>query len=350
MPQKKKVSRVAKPRFGLLILLILAVAIPLTIIMAQSRQDQQTLALETGDSFSFTAAGDHGLGSLMRDTRAVMRNSGASFHLALGDFSYNNKKEKQWCRAMRSPEFRNVFLIAGNHDTGETQKAKLAPYLNYCPFTLPNMTGRYGVQYYFDYPQAGTPLARFIMVTPGVGGSLTSRYKPGEEGYTFTQNAIDDARAQNIPWVIVGMHKNCISMGGKPCDIGQEFFDMLFEKNVDLILQAHEHNYQRSHLLTCGTYQLFRQECIMDDGRDGAYVKTGNGPGTLLVISGMYGRPDVTKINPNDPEAGYFAASDQSTWGLEKLTVTAQTITGEFLQSRGSFQDTFTFTKIPQAQ
>src|SRR3712207_8283027 len=56
----------------------------------------------------------------------------------------------------------------------------------------------------------------------------------------FRSKAIDDARAADIPWVIVGMHKNCLSVGEYYCNIYQELMSLLVEKKVDLVLQAQD--------------------------------------------------------------------------------------------------------------
>jgi hypothetical protein len=83
---------------------------------------------------------------------------------------------------------------------------------------LGNLTGTYGKEYYYDYP-ASNPLARIIMIAPGLtftnGGAYN--YSVGSPHYNWTASAIDGARAAGIPWVIVGMHKVCLSTGSSAC-------------------------------------------------------------------------------------------------------------------------------------
>ena len=111
------------------------------------------------------------------------------------------------------------------------------------------MVGTYGRQYYVDVP-AENPIVRFIMISPdltypdGYWG-----YAAGTQRYKWTAQAIDGARAASIPWVVVGMHKPCITVGLYDCEPGAEMFNLLLSKKVDLILSGHEHNYQRSHQL-----------------------------------------------------------------------------------------------------
>ena len=184
--------------------------------------------------FVFTAAGDHGFDSRTNLSIEVVKNSGSSFYLALGDLSYTPGAEQTWCNNFKS-RFNDVELIAGNHDTGESEGGNIDTYIIHCPFTLGSLTGSYGKQYYFDYP-AGAPLARFIMISPGVKGSLNINYNVGGAGYNFTRDAIASARAGGIKWIVVGMHKNCISMGAKTCEVGTDIMNLVIDNRVDLIL------------------------------------------------------------------------------------------------------------------
>jgi hypothetical protein len=77
--------------------------------------------------------------------------------------------------------------------------------------------------------------------------------------------------------VIVVHHLNYVSAGLKRDEIGSAFFDLLVGKRVDLVLQGHDHTYQRSKQLalsaTCPTVPAGRveQACFTDDGADGNY-------------------------------------------------------------------------------
>src|SRR5918995_1256781 len=191
-------------------------------------------------------------------------------------------------------------------------------------------------------PQAA-PLARFIMIAPGVRGSLNIDYSATGPGYAFTRDAIDSARAAGIKWIVVGMHKNCISVGDKACEIGTALMNLLIEKRVDLVLQSHDHNYQRSHALSCVTVGSVNPDCIADDGSDGLYAK---GAGPVVLINGEFGRP-LYPVNPSDSEAGYFAKSDATTFGITRYHVTETSITADYIGSGGGTNaDSFTIAEI----
>jgi hypothetical protein len=95
-------------------------------------------------------------------------------------------------------------------------------------------TGVYGKQYFFDYP-AAAPLARIIMISPGLSIYAPSdfpSYAKGTPSYQWVADAIDGARAAGTPWVIVTMAFDCVTAGEKVCEIGRDLFNLLVDKRV----------------------------------------------------------------------------------------------------------------------
>ncbi len=297
-------------------------------------------------SFSFGAAGDFWTQAEFQATVDEVARQNPAFMLALGDFSYTPGYEEQWCNAWKA-KYNNVLLIVGNHDTGENPGGYIDNYVQHCPFTLGQMTGVYGHQYYFDYP-ADNPLARFILIRPGIYGTNPISYNAGKPGYNFTQSAIDGARAQGIPWVVVGFHKNYISTLEKSNEIGTDLMKLLLDKKVDLILQGHEHSYERSKQLTTSSTcpilptNTFDSDCVVDADND--LVK---GAGTVIHVIGT-GGITLRTINPNDPENPYFAIADNTTFGFGQFTVTDNQLGFNFIRSAGgNLSDAFTITALP---
>lgn len=311
-------------------------------------------------SFSFGAAGDFTFGQTFKATADAVKVQNPDFLIALGDLSYSTKESK-WCdHWKKTVQYKNVLLIAGNHDSGESKGGNINEYVKFCPFTLDStLVGIYGKQYYFDYP-ANAPLARFILVVPGLGGShlgLDTNYDKGHTGYDFTATAIDDARANGIEWIFVAMHKNYISAMEKSnevsTDAGNTFMTMLLDKKVDVILQGHEHGYERSKQLTMvpqtcpilvpGT---FNAACVADS--DDTLVK---GQGTVISVIGTGGR-ELRDLDPTDSEYQYFAKADNTTYGFGKFMVTPTEVSFTFhSSSSGKLTDSYTITKaapLPQ--
>ena len=298
--------------------------------------------------FAFAAVGDFGFNSRTDANWRSMSTSGAGFVLALGDLLYNipPPTEEDWCREFKS-HIANVELIVGNHETFESNVTfgggSINKFLAHCPFTLGSFTGTYGFHYYFDYP-AINPLARFVMVMPGIWNGTSSSssvsYRNGTATQQWVGGAIDSARAAGIPWVVVGMHKTCITTGNQGCESGQDFMRFLISKRVDLILQGHDHNYQRSKQLVCATEDLYVPSCVVNDGSTGSYSK---GAGTIFLIDGT-GGDGTTPIGASDPEAPYFAATDDNTFGYTLYTVSGTVLRGQFVPTDGVFTDAWTIS------
>jgi chitodextrinase len=304
-------------------------------------------------SFVFAAAGDHGANVRADGSLSALDASGASFYLALGDLDYDETlTDEAWCDYVKSnlPTLGPTFpfqLVAGNHE----EQAGIDGYIVNHAACLPDRLGstlgptnQYGAEYSFDYP-AGVPFMRVIMISPHLTvENVQYNYDPGTPHHQWLVNAIDGARASGIRWVVVGMHHPCISAGEKLCGMAG-LMNLLVEKKVDLVLQAHDHNYQRSKQLalnasTCPSVPInaYDPDCVVDDGGDGVYPK---GAGTVTVIDGTFGR-NLYPINAADPEAPYFARSDSTSWGFTNYTVTADRIDAQFVNSSGSFTDAFT--------
>jgi len=134
-------------------------------------------------SFSFGAAGDHGINGDSDKTFHSLASSGVSFYVALGDMdydesytdsqgrSYNGATDSDFCRFV-TDRLGSTFpfeLISGNHEqTGGSDgyignhASCLADRLNSTPSNLncSGVTGGqppscYAREYYFDYPSAG---------------------------------------------------------------------------------------------------------------------------------------------------------------------------------------------------
>ncbi len=345
--------------------LIIILSIPLFIsnqlapflkVFANGRNHQfQT----SSPSFTFTAGGDIGANSNSATTLDLIAKSSSQFHVALGDLSYSEiTPESAWCSFVQS-HVGNSFpfeLVSGNHeDGGDGQDGLIDTFAQCLPDRL-GAVGTYGKEYYFDYP-AAAPISRFIMISPGLtftNGGMYS-YAAGTAHYNWVANTIDNARSAGIKWVIVGMHKVCISMGVMPCDIGNDLFNLLVSKKVDLILQAHDHDYQRSKQLalnstTCPAIQAetYNSNCVVNDGSTGSYTK---GLGPIIVIIGTVGE-GLFNINTSDGDAGFFAKwmgnNINPTAGIGQFTLSSDqlTVSANFVGSTApnNFTDSFTIS------
>ena len=312
--------------------------------------------------FQFSAAGDFGAWTGFRTTLGLLNESGSDFALAIGDLSYggftgyaDNTTEAGWCAKFHR-YYENVIILAGNHDTGAFPpgEGNINNFTKYCPFPTGLQTvvfGEYGKQYYFDYPRTN-PLARFIFLSPDLvfvdDGGEHYTYTVNSTRYLWTQSAIEQAHSLGIPWVIVAFHKSCIAAGEHACETGTDILNLLLSEKVDLILNAHTHNYERSNQLapteSCSGIQLHSYDpgCIVHNGADGKYQR---GAGPVLVIQGTGGR-ELDAFNQDDPYSGYFAAHMAKDTPGNGLGVVTYNVYPDRIVERtnfnGTYSDTFT--------
>ena len=285
-------------------------------------------------------------------TLEAMAEADAAANVLLGDLSYAGRgSEKRFCDIARRTFGADapVQLLAGNHEEDSGEDGRIANFAA-CLGDRMGSEGEYARQYAFDVGR----LARFVLISPDL--TIEGRhyfYGTDEDGrdtpeMAWLKRTIDGARDEGIRWVVVGMHKSCISVGPYYCDVYQELFSTLIEKKVDLVLSGHEHNYQRSKQLAAGTpgcreviVDEYDRQCVAD--ADDEYRR---GAGTAFVITGHGGRP-LYKIRDDDPEAGYFVKTmgrntRGARFGFMKLELSDDEMVVDFVASApGSFDDRF---------
>lgn len=290
----------------------------------------------------FTAGGDIGASADTEDTMASLAKGKGAFFLALGDLSYSDlRPESAWCEYIKAHLGSSfpVQLIVGNHEDDDRPDGFIGEFTKCLPDRM-GAKGTYGTEYYFD----ANDLVRIIMIgADTVVDGVEYDYEKGTAHYAWLSDTIDSARASGIPWVIVGMHKTCISAGRKPCEVGEDLAKLLIEKRVDLVLSGHDHNYQRSHQLGCITVESYSASCVTDDGADGVYER---GNGTVFVIAGLIGGSSPYRIDGSDPEYSYFASTlgagdAREGRGYLSVDVTASELVVTFIGTTTSFSDRF---------
>jgi len=326
--------------------------------------------LPPGD-FAFGAAGDFGANSNTTVTLSVMAHSNLNFVQSLGDLSYGERSEADWCTYIHG-FFGNTYpfeLLSGNHESdGSTYSGLIDNFTPCLPNRLGTIQGTYAKQFYYDYPSAH-PLVRFIMIDPALNFATGGfqDYSAGTANYNWVSSTIDAARAAAIPWVIVGMHEVCLSTGVSNCQIGEDINNLLIRKKVDLVLQGHDHAYFRSKQLainstTCpnvpsdsynstttkvGSANL---NCVVNDGSTGGYVK---GAGTVFVVDGLGGTADISQdgqIYTWRGDNAYFATwmgtGYQQRYGFMKYVVSPTSISAHFIGTTptSTYSDQFTLT------
>jgi PKD repeat protein len=327
-------------RLGLLVALALGVG------LLASAQNVQAAAPQV----RFTAVGDY---NATADTSTVLngiRTAAPDLNLALGDLAYGSSPtndEQEWCDFVTARVGAGFpfQLLSGNHESDGTLDGDINDFSACLPNQLPGLVGTYGRQWYVDHPK-GNPTVRFVMISPGLtfpDGAWS--YAAGSPRYQWTSDAIDGARSANIPWVVVGVHKPCLSLGQYGCEGQTDIMNLLVSKKVDLVLNGHEHLYQRTKQLAHGTgctavtTGTVTTACIKD-GDD----ELERGAGTVFVTAGTGGTP-LRNVTTTDTEAGYFRAwsglNTSPSHGFLDVTADGDNLTARFVATTGSFTDSF---------
>src|SRR5262249_10716510 len=190
----------------------------------------------------FTAAGDYGTNAQAAATLDVIRQLAPRFHVALGDLSYNDEPEASWCQWVtdRIGPALPFMLVPGNHEDDFGGHGHITRFAACLPDRL-SAKGTYPTEYFFDYRE----LLRLIVISPDLTiDGEHYYYGDGNTHYQWLARTIDDARAGGLPWVVVAMHKSCVSIGQYYCRVFSQLMDLLLEKRVDVLLHGHDHSYQ----------------------------------------------------------------------------------------------------------
>ena len=261
------------------------------------------------------------------------------FTLAVGDLSYGrNGAEDRWCRFVtaRVGASHPFELVSGNHESNG-ENGDIDRFVRCLPNRLPGLVGTYGRQWYVDAP-AAHPVVRVVMISPALDfGHGEWSYARGTPHHAWAEAAVTGARAAGIPWVVVGMHKPCLSMGNYECDPGADLVDLLLDSGVDLVVTGHEHLYQRTRPLSLGA------GCA--GVRPGRFVGAcvAGERGTTFVTVGTGGTP-LRAVHGGDTERRYFVASSganrRPSHGSLDVQVDAGRLTATFVPvAGGTFTD-----------
>ena len=380
--------------------IIVAIFATVGILLVLSYLHKTPVATADSTSFSFGAGGDHGND---RDSRSVFDaagKSGISFFQTNGDLSYaqyiddNNNgvpginltqpaATHQWCATIKQYMSMPFMIATGNHegadranvidDAGSNITDVIAPSclperaemnVQKSPYTTgsngQSVADNYGREYYYDYP-VGAPLARFIVITPGFD-QIDGTKPVGSYDYLsgvhhdWLVSKIQEAKDSGL-WVVVTHHIPSMTTGNKG-NGDPTLLNLLMQKKVDLVLNGHDHNYQRSKQLGGSSCvyvaDSYNAQCVVN--QDPSSYRAGEG--TIVVITGSTGgffSPDhkMYQINSADGDYQYFAKtmgsnSPDITYGFAKFTVNSDEIRGEFVPGTGQtggFTDTFTIHK-----
>jgi hypothetical protein len=193
------------------------------------------------DAYSFAVAGDYGCDSTTKNTINSMKNKKTDLVLALGDLS--EVKDPDCFFDMFEPVYEKgkLKIVLGYHDTdndGDDSPSRFSQYLSRFDLARP--------YYSFDYKNI-----HFLAMSTGSDAQVP--YGKGSEQYNFIKSDLAKASINDkINWIIVcGYRPLYTSSTVHLADPTlKDLYPQLFEKyGVDLVITAHNHNYQRTYPL-----------------------------------------------------------------------------------------------------
>lgn len=197
------------------------------IFLAESQLPNNTNSSEYTNSndFHFAAVGDWGCSEDTVEMVSNIEDKNPELVLGLGDYSYE-KSPTCWFDIIRPIESITKINI-GNHEDKTTYVLK--EYFDH--FDLES-------QYYsYDYKSI-----HFLTI------STELPFDNGSPQYEFIQSDLESA-SQNpdINWIIVNFHRQIYGTESSLDNSRRQVLHPLFDKyEVDLVLQGHNHNYQRT--------------------------------------------------------------------------------------------------------
>jgi hypothetical protein len=292
---------------------ILSVIAAVTIIQGHS-----AYAVVVFPDFNFGAAGDFGCTLNATSTVKNMVEKGIELNLGLGDYSYQPTADC-WLDIIQ-PIFNKTKISMGNNDN-------ITEYMN-----VFNLTRQY---YYFDVQNV-----HFLAISTELQNESDKI-----DQLNFVKNDLNNASSNPaIDWIVVYFHRQAYtspSLNG-PDKIMRDTYHPLFDKyNVDIVLQAHNHNYQRSYPLNYN--EVDPKNPIKVSNETNNYYSDLSGP--IFVTVGTGGISLYQFIE----KADYIVNQTDSSYGFLNVDVinNGTKLNAKFLSNNGTVEDQFTIVKSP---
>src|SRR5215212_637774 len=291
--------------------------------------------------FNFAAVGDWGCTSHTIDTIKNIQNKDPELVIALGDLSYEKTGN---CWLNETSSINNKLKIAlGNHDYDDDKKAD--PTLLQVQYK--KHFGLSNTYYSFDYYNV-----HFIAMDSMLPYTINSPQ------YSFVRHdLISTSQNPDIKWIIVYFHHPMYTSASEHSSdlLLRATYHPLFDQyGVDLVLQGHNHNYQRSYPITysnnINSNNYHKISNINNDISSkptitSANANTYNNPtGQIYVTAGTGGESLYDFKNKAN-----FIATQYKGYGFFNVDISSDgtKLIGTFYANEdiGSVKDTFTITK-----
>jgi Calcineurin-like phosphoesterase len=271
--------------------------------------------------FNFAAVGDFGCSEKAKETAANIANKEPELVLTLGDLSYN-ETAACWFNVMSALKHK-IMITFGYHDSNN--KTMMDLYLRTFEMDKPYHS--------FDYRKV-----HFLVL------ASEFPFDKGSEQYNFVKRDLQEASdSKNINWIIVSTYGPLYTSPSKhkAYESLRDLYHPLFDKyEVDLVLQAHNHNYQRTYPITFNP-----DNSSIPVIRNNSQPRTIEHVGTIFSTVGTGGK-SIQYFLGQYP----YIATQFSTFGFLNVEINNSesnaTLTGTFFDNKGNMiRDYFTIMK-----
>lgn len=289
-------------------------------------QGHSAYAVVVFPDFNFGAAGDFGCTPNATSTVKNMVEKGIELNLGLGDYSYQYPADC-WFDIIQ-PIFNKTRISIGNNDVGNNDvipEDLLQQYMN-----VFNLTRQY---YYLDVQNV-----HFLAISTELQNEADKI-----DQLNFVKNDLPNASSNpDIDWIVVYFHRQAYTSpgGNGPDKIMRDTYHPLFDKyNVDIVLQAHNHNYQRSYPLNYN--EVDPKNPIKVSNETNNYYSDLSGP--IFVTVGTGGN----ELYQLGVKADYIVNQTYSSYGFLNVDVinNGTKLSAKFLSNNGTVEDQFTIVK-----
>lgn len=260
------------------------------------------------NNFSFGTAGDWGSNSDTAATASNIASHQNQIVIGLGDFCYCGSPDSWWNGPL-APINHLMFRGAqGNHDADNTGSSE---YLRL--FGQNNWTSS------FNYKNV-----HFVPIDT----------ESNPDAAALDKDLATAKQDPNIKWIVAFYHKPIYTSptNHEPDEAGiKNIVVPLFDKyHVDLVLQAHNHNYQRSYPLKADMVTETRQDSVYQSPKGSIYMVVGTGGQDFYPLNG---------------QAPYIQNQFTGIPGFLKVDVSDTSLKGTFFANDGTIKDTFAINK-----
>ena len=256
---------------------------------------------------NIAAVGDIALTKNSLDTLQSLNSADPEIILFLGDLSYTTADE--WIEFTNFLEKEKTFVTLGDDDLLYEEE-----FLEY--YNLENLF------YSFDFENV-----HFVTI------SSEKPYSKESKQYNFLRNDLANASLdENIDWIIFWLHKPLYT-GYWPNGHTDliVLHELLEQYDVDLVLQANFHAYERSKPITSDGIVMDHSKCSYTDPKGQIFVTVGTGGHSHIDLRNKF---DWSVIQNNN-DFGF----------LNLKVLNDRAIVGEFIANSGKIVDTFEIKK-----